>query len=666
MPRRSDGEVRVRVSTPDGRLLVEASEPVGDLPIGRAVRASGTIRDPDPWEAATLARVGVRDVLEAERVSLLGAGRAGVASLLDQARSRAEDALGRGTDPARAALLRGFVLGEDDRIDAATVDDFRRSGLAHLLAVSGQNVLLLALLAWPILALLGVGLRARLVAVLCLIALYVPIAGGGASIQRAGIMGAAGVVAALAGRPRSRWYAVLLAVAATLALNPRASGDVGWQLSFAAVIGIMLGARPLADAMRPVGAAPGSVRAAIAEGAAVTVAATVATAPLMAQAFDTVSLVSLPANLLALPAVAPVMWIGMLAGLAGQIPWLPVEPLTGLAGWFAGYIAQVARWLGAPGWAQIEVRVHGWAVLAATYAAIGAVLALAVRWRLRRLGSRPARPRPPTVAIGSIAIAVVAALLLTSPGRHTTDAERLPGLRVAILDVGQGDAILLQPRDGDPVLVDAGPDEADVAGELADRGVDRLAALVVTHPQSDHVGGVADVLEQIDVERLLYARANGTLRREARSAGARPRRIAAGSVARSGSLRLATLWPPGASLDHGTRVDPNRLCLVLVARWHGFEILLTGDAETELAPVDPGPVEVLKVAHHGSADAGLDGLLDRASPRLAVISVGADNPYGHPSPETLGELEAHGVAIERTDLSGTVTIDVTGGRWTVR
>src|SRR5204863_1393299 len=119
--------------------------------------------------------------------------------------------------------------------------------LAHLLAVSGENVLLLALLAGPILALAGLPLRARLWSLLALIALYVAVTGAGPSIQRAGVMGAAGVVAALAGRPRSRWYAVLLAAFVTLAMNPRASGDAGWQLSFAAVIGIMLWAGPIRD-----------------------------------------------------------------------------------------------------------------------------------------------------------------------------------------------------------------------------------------------------------------------------------------------------------------------------------------------------------------------------------------------------------------------------------
>ena len=136
-----------------------------------------------------------------------------------------------------------------------TREDFRRSGLAHLLAVSGQNVLLLALLAWPLLALLGLTLRARLLAVLFWSRSTCPSPGAGPSIQRAAVMGGAGLVAALADRPRSRWYALLLAAGVTLAANPRAAGDIGWQLSFAAVIGILLWSSRLADALARGGAA---------------------------------------------------------------------------------------------------------------------------------------------------------------------------------------------------------------------------------------------------------------------------------------------------------------------------------------------------------------------------------------------------------------------------
>jgi competence protein ComEC len=136
-------------------------------------------------------------------------------------------------------------------------------------------------------------------------------------------------------------------------------------------------------------------------------------------------------------------------------------------------------------------------------------------------------------------------------------------------------------------------------------------------------------------------------------------RMAAGGVLRSGGLRIEVLWPPPTLLAAPLAGDdPNTQALVLLARWRDFSMLLTADAEAEAVPLDPGPVDVLKVAHHGSEDAGLDALLDRISPRLAVISVGADNPYGHPTPATLATLAAHHVPTLRTDRDGTIVLDV--------
>ena len=154
------------------------------------------------------------------------------------------------------------------------------------------------------------------------------------------------------------------------------------------------------------------------------------------------------------------------------------------------------------------------------------------------------------------------------------------------------------------------------------------------------------------------------LRGAALAAGAEPYRLAEGGEIDSGGLRLSALWPPRELLGE-TGEDPNLLCLVLVAQWRHFSMLLTGDAEAEAVPMDPGPVDVLKVAHHGSEDAGLGELLDRSVPKLAVISVGAGNSYGHPTDATLAELRAHDVPIMRTDLQGEIDIDANGSRWTV-
>lgn len=663
VPRRNGDQVEVRVNSAAGRVLVVAPEPVGDLGVGSEVGAEGVLEQPEPWRAAYLRRQGIAMTLRTDRIEPLPGRRGGLAGWIDGIRDRAEAALARGMPEREAALARGFVLGEDDRIDHRTREDFQRSNLTHLLAVSGENVILLCVLAWPLLAVLGLTLRARLIGALCLIAIYVPVTGAGPSIQRAGVMGAAGLIAALADRPRSRWYAVLLAVAVTLAINPRADGDVGWQLSFAAVVGILLWSGRLANALSG-DAARGSVRRAVVEGIAVTVAATVATAPLMAEAFDQFSPAALPANVLALPAVAPAMWLGMLAGIAGQLPLVPVEPLNWLDSLCLAYIAQIAHWLSAPRWAQLTVQLASvWAVVAA-YAVLLGAMEILIRWLQRRNGLGALVTAGRLGRIAAVVMVAVAALALWPFRGHRGPPRPAADLVVRVLDVGQGDSILLDPPGGDPVLVDTGPPGDGVEDRLRALGVDSLAAIVISHDQSDHAGDLGDLLGSIRVARLVYGRADARLRRAALAAGAEPFQLAEGGEIDSGALHLSALWPPRELLGE-TREDPNLLCLVLVARWRHFTMLLPGDAEAESVPMDPGPIDVLKVSHHGSADAGLPDLLERSVPKLAVISVGADNPYGHPTAQTVSELRSHGVPTMRTDREGEIDIDAGGAGWIV-
>ena len=476
----------------------------------------------------------------------------------DQIRERAEVGLGRGMPAREAELARGFVLGEDEGIDATTTEDFRRAGLSHLLAVSGQNVMLLALLAMPVLGALGIPLRERLVWVLGLIAVYVPLAGAGPSIQRAGVMGAAGLLATLAGRRASRLYALALALVVTLAVDPGVAADVGWQLSFAAVAGIFALAAPLREAIvARIGT--GGWRRALAEGIAVTIAATLATAPLIAFHFETLSTTTLVANVLAMPAVAPAMWLGMASAAASQVPGLPVEPLNWLAALPLAYVAQVASWCGRPSWAEVQVALGGGGLAGAYLTLAAGALLIPSLARRRRLAAarRSATPsvngafvareatKAPRRRGGwhlAVALAVLAMVVSLWPaGGGSAAAGPANGLRIEILDVGQGDAILLQPAHAPAVLVDGGPPGDDLAGKLAEAGVERLGAAIVTHDQSDHAAGIEELLGHFPVARLVYARLGPPELEAARAAGAVTMRAAAGGELRSGDLRLEIL-----------------------------------------------------------------------------------------------------------------------------
>ncbi len=358
--------------------------------------------------AAHLRRRGIAGELLLDRARGTGRSRGGLAGVLDAMRRRAERAVAAGLPASEAALARGMVLGQDEEIGEATRQDWRDSGLAHLLAVSGQNVMLLVALAVPLLAVARIGPLGRGVGLLAVVALYVPLAGAGPSLQRAGVMGAAGIAAMMLSRPASRWYALLLAAAATLALSPRASGDPGWQLSFAAVAGILIVGRPLAGALARAGAellrnperpiARALVRG-FADGVAITVAATLATAPLVAFHFGAVPLVGLLANLLALPAVAPAMWLGMVKGALGLLGAIapPADTLAGVLGPVTrvplAYLGGVAeRCAGMPG-SRLSLPLTSPAEVCAAYAGIGIGVAGAAHARRRRRES-PASPGP--------------------------------------------------------------------------------------------------------------------------------------------------------------------------------------------------------------------------------------------------------------------------------
>lgn len=643
-PRRRAFGARVATVRLDGeRVLLRAGRRVRwpAAPVGSILDVRGGLEELPERESWLRAR-GVHAQLRADVLVDSGRARGGLLGVVDRARVRAQRGLEGGVPRDQGALLRGMVLGDDAALSDRVHDEFRVAGLSHLVAASGQNVMLLAALVLAVAALLGLGLRARLALVLAAIALYVPLAGGGPSIQRAGVMGAAGVVAVLAARPAARWYALLLAAAVTLAINPRAIEDVAWQLSFVAVVAIGLLATRLRDGLDRRGVAP-----ALAEAVALTGAATLGTAPLVAVHFGQASLVSLPANVLAAPAVAPAMWLGMLAAAVAQVSVGLAAPFAALAAFPVAFVMWVARVANAVPAAQVAVPV---AVVAAVCAAIG--LALAVR-----------RSRP-WVAVG---LATALALAVALSHTQAPAAAVPPGLRVTFLDVGQGDATLIQRRTA-AILVDTGPPDGPIVARLRRAGVRRLDLLVITHAQDDHVGGAAAVLRAVPVGMVLDGRDGVREPAGARMASDAARRHVRRVVPRAGDelsvggVAIRVLWPQVRAAPRQAGEDPNQRAVVAEASADGMRVLLTADAESDvLGRLQLGPVDVLKVSHHGSADPGLVALLERLRPRLAAIEVGRRNRYGHPAATTLAALARSGAAVVRTDRDGSIRVEPAGG-----
>ena len=594
-------------------------------------------------ERALLRRRGVHVVARGRSWRAIGR-RGGIGGVADRIHHGLAGAIAPGLTGERRAVLVGLVLGEEEGLGEGLRDRFRASGLYHLLAVSGQNVAFVAggvlLVAW----LLGISRLIAEVGALAAICAYVLAVGWQPSVVRAGVAGALASLAWLASRPRDRWYFLFLGAAVLLAWNPYSLVEPGFQLSFAAVGAIFVAVPRLERTFEGY-----PIPRLLAGVVAISCACGLATAPILLLQFGAVPLYSVLSNALVAAAVPPCFGLALATALLAYV--LPPAALAAawLNGWLAAYIAACARIVGGLPGAQLDSEVA-----ALTIAVVALVAFVAVRlpgWR-----------RPGFAVLVGLSGLFVAGWQL----RTTTPPPPPEGLRMTVLDVGQGDSILLQVPEGS-VLVDQGPPEAEVDDQLRRLGVRRLALLVLTHPQRDHVGGAAEVLEHVQVDRILDPQIPAESTDQAAAlaaAGERRVRVVkarAGIAFRLGRLRLKLLWPDGI---HPAGVDPNLRATVILASYGRVDALLTADAESPVTlPLRPPRVEILKVAHHGSADEGLPRLLELTSPLVAVISCGRNNDYGHPAPTTIAALTAlPGAEVFRTDLDGRVVIDSDGER----
>ena len=626
------------------------------LPVGRSpprgAILEATVRVSEPRSAgdgfderAWLARQGIQVLLEASSWKQIGR-RGGIAGIGDRLRDRVERAVGRGTTSVRRGIVLGVVLGEDEGLPSHVQDDFRASGLYHLLAVSGQNVAFLAAGIYGLGWVLRLSRTVRELTVVGVIAAYVLAVGWQPSVVRAGVAGALASLAWLVARPHDRWHFLAVGALVLMAWMPTTVLEPGFQLSFTAVAAIFVAVprvrRSLDGYPLPRG---------VADALAVALACGLATAPIVLLHFGEAPAYTVLANVVAFIAAPVVLGLGLLAAIVDPVSPAAAAGLAALAGWAAAWLELVARIVADLPNAQVGART----VLALVVCALAAWLVL--REARRRLLRRPGRLA--AVALSAAACAVVGtAWVAARPGPAWTQPA---GLRVTFLDVGQGDSVLLEtPRAR--VLVDQGPPEANVAGQLAGLGVRSLSAIVLTHPQRDHVGGAADVIRRVRVAQVLdpALEVTGPEHQEAlaaaRARGIPVRMVRAGTSFEVGRLVLRVLWP--ADAGRATE-DPNVNAVVLTASYGATDVFLPADAESDVtARLALAEVEVLKVAHHGSEDPGLDDELRELRPRIAVISCGRGNEYGHPRAETLAALEGSpGLAVYRTDEDGRVVVE---------
>ncbi len=632
------------------------------LPVGRSpprgalIDATVRVAEPRPErdgfdERTWLARQAIQVVLHASSWREVGR-RGGIGGVGDRLRDRIERAVGRGTEGVRRGIVLGVVLGEDEGLPVAVRDDFRASGLYHLLAVSGQNVAFLAGGVYALGWLLRLSRRVRELSILAVIGAYVLAVGWQPSVVRAGIAGGLASLAWLVSSPRDRWHFLAIGALVLLAWMPTSWLEPGFQLSFAAVAAIFVAVPRL---RRRLDGYP--IPTPVADALAVAVACGAVTAPIVLFHFGEAPVYTVLANVVAFPAAPLVLGFGLLAAAVDPISPGAAAALAGLAGWAAAWLELVARVVAGLPRAQADTRT-----------ALVIAAGVATAWLGIRAGRRlpPAR-RPVAVLVLAGALVGVATWVSARPARAWHPPA---GLRVTFLDVGQGDAVLVEtPRAR--VLVDAGPPEGGAARQLLELGVRSLTALVLTHPERDHVGGAADVLRSIDVAQVLEPALEATgpeqqsAISEARARSVPIRVVRAGSDFTAGGLALRIQWPA----DSGTQTeDPNANAVVLTATYGTIDVLLPADAESDVTRRLPlGRVEVLKVAHHGSEDTGLATQLRELRPRVAVISCGRGNDYGHPHRATLAALAASpGLVTYRTDLDGRVVVESAGEGLTVR
>jgi competence protein ComEC len=627
--------------------------PVGrSPPRGAVLEADVRVTEPRPPEngfdeRAWLARQGIHVVLKAHSWRQIGR-RSGVAGLGDRLRDHVEAAITRGSAGVRRGVVLGVVLGEDEGLGSRVQSEFRASGLYHLLAVSGQNV---AFIAWGMLALgwlLRLSRLARELLTLGAIAAYVLAVGWQPSVVRAAVAGALASLAWIASRPRDRWHFLALGALVLLAWAPTSLLDPGFQLSFVAVAAIFVG---LPVVRRVSEGYPIPRR--VAEAVGVAFVCGLATAPIVLLQFGQAPMYTVPANALAEPAMPFVLGLGLLAAIVDPVAPGAGTALAWLAGWGGAWLELVARSVAALPGAQIGPREAG----------VFALVALAVVTLARGAATHREALKVGPVLLGAVTIALALVgwrSLQTPPSWHAP-----AGFRVTFLDVGQGDSALLETASA-RILVDEGPPEADVAGQLIHMGIRSLSALVLTHPERDHVGGAADVLRRLRVGVVLDPElaATGPDYQEAMAA-MRARRVQhtlvrSGAEFRIGGLALRVLSPADAGL---ASENPNLNAVVMLASYGDTDVFLPADAESDVTAHLAGlrDVEILKVAHHGSEDPGLPDELRVLRPEVAVISVGRDNDYGHPRPETVAALAGvPRLALYRTDLNGRVVVESDG------
>jgi competence protein ComEC len=553
--------------------------------------------------------------------------------------------------PEPRGLVPALVVGDTDGLSQQVVGEFRAAGLAHLLAVSGTNLAVVCVAVLLLLRALRCGPRTAAAGAMMALVGFVVLAGPEPSVLRAGVMGAVGLLALAVGRQRAAVPALSVAVIVLVLWDPAMAVSIGFALSVLATGGLVLIAPRWAERLADRGVPRG-----LAEALAVPAAAHLVTAPVVAGFAGEVSMVAIVTNLLAAPVVALATVLGVLAAVVAPVaPWL-AEVLVRLAGPEADWLIVVARH-GADVPGAVIPWPGGW--LGGLLLG-GCVVLLVAALRRRRL----------RVLVG---VVLTGLLVVVVPVRVIAPGWPPDGWVMVACDVGQGDALVLATGDaGRAVVVDTGPEVAPLAACLDRLDVSRVPLVVLSHLHADHIGGLDAVLADRAVGAVGVSRARvppwawEEVRRKAQDAGVPVVQLTAGQRLVWSELVIEVLAPDEEEVmpaveSEGTEI--NNASLVLRAATPAGRVLLSGDvelaAQTRLLDERADlSADVIKVPHHGSRYTSPE-LFAAVRPRIALVSVGLGNRYGHPSPVTLRMLARMGTLVLRTDTGGDTAIVAT-------
>ena len=690
-----------------GRLRIQTGD-VYRYRYGESVRVRGALTNPPVFEdfdyRAYLARKQIRSLMLRPSIEPQpGMLRGGFPlQLIYGVRNRGEKLLNRLLPEPHASLANGMLLGIEAGIPRALYDKFNLTGTSHVIVISGSNVALVT----GVLMALGIwafGKRGALWPTLGGLAFYALLVGGDAAVMRAALMGSLFVIATVLGRRSTALVSLAAACLFMTLWNPLMLWDVGFQLSSAATAGLILigpaltggfssllnqlmsrlrRTGPLPGSPGPEFLMPSSIGDLLRDALIMSLAANIATFPLIAFYFGRLSMISLLANLLIAPVQPWIMIFGgiaLTAGLSGleQIAkFLLFIPYASLR-----WTTMVVNWSSSFQGASVEVDWFGGSAAAFTYAAI-----LGLYWRkpisssISRIWRRAIRfsalpHREASTRIGlaflrkanwSVGVSFAVAGLVWSFALTQPDGQ----LHVHFLDVGQGDGILIQTPSGRQVLIDGGDDSQQLYAELGavmpfwDRRIDYA---VVTHPDWDHLGAQTDLPERFRIgSAIISENTRGHEDSEIWLSALSAADVPVEGLQQGGWLDLGdgvalwALWPPPeVELNGFDEDDKNERSLVLKLVYGEFTALVTGDAgqpseKLLLQRSQPIEAHVLKVGHHGSEHSSSAAFVEAVGPSVAVIQVGAENRYGHPNPEVLKILD--GRLVLRNDLEGRVHV----------